>query len=360
MKTLGIFPIGLALLSTKSILTCAFSVRAVQNSRIDIASGCACTCTKLKLTKTRPTTITCTSTQLNEAALPFAGSGPRQVDMNIYNLPIEITEQEWTANLVAKTIDDDGGIFLGVKNGRECFPDVISFSVPRPPDGTGLGVLLQELAGGRGDDLGITVVSGLVEGGYLESCNVDLLPGDSITSISVLKNTKSTQVGLAENEEIISAVTECLDYDATVQAIVNLPPITSTYEELQINIKRIRRKPKIKVNLKFPPSQKKSDETIELFAGENLRLGMLVRGVQLNDPLAKRFDTKSEGNCGAGGLCRTCSVSVLRGGDLMNPQKVAEKQMLGDNPRWRLGCKTFVGYGMKEGEISLQVNPSQW
>jgi Na+-transporting NADH:ubiquinone oxidoreductase subunit NqrF len=114
------------------------------------------------------------------------------------------------------------------------------------------------------------------------------------------------------------------------------------------------------VTLKYPPSQDEKDSTLELFAGENLRLGMLVRGVKLNDPLARRFDTKSEGNCGAGGLCRTCSVSVLRGADLLNPQKPAEKQMLQDNPRWRLGCKAFVGYGMKEGEMVVQVNPNQW
>mmetsp|Transcript_28344 Transcript_28344/g.57963 ORF Transcript_28344/g.57963 Transcript_28344/m.57963 type:complete len:88 (+) Transcript_28344:324-587(+) len=87
---------------------------------------------------------------------------------------------------------------------------------------------------------------------------------------------------------------------------------------------------------------------------------MLVRGVKLNDPLAKRFDTKSEGNCGAGGLCRTCAVSVLRGGELLSPQKTAEAQMLGDEPRWRLACKAFVGYGMTEGEVTVAVNPRQW
>ncbi len=279
--------------------------------------------------------------------------------MNVYNLPLDIIEEQWTANLVAKTVDDDGGIFLGCKNGREYFPDVVSVTIPRPPEGTGLGIMLQEIAGGRGDGLGITVVSGLVESGYIERCNVDILPGDSITSISVVKNLKSAKLGLVEKEDITSAATECLGYDATVDAIVNLPP-GSEGESLVINMKRLRRKPRVKVNLKFPPSQKQKDQTIELFAGENLRLGMLVRGVKLNDPLAKRFDTKSDGNCGAGGLCRTCSVSVLRGGDLLNPQKIAEKQMLGDNPRWRLGCKAFVGYGMKEGEISLQINPRQW
>lgn len=288
--------------------------------------------------------------------------------MNVYNLPLEIIAEQWTANLIAKTVDDDGGIFLGTKNDREYFPDVLTVTVPRDPSNSnGLGIMLQEIAGGREDGLGITVVSGLVEGGWMDShCeDMDIMPGDSITSITVVK-TSTTQTnaggggGLTEQAETVSATTECLGYDQTVDAIVNLPSCVEEGESLVITLKRIRRKPVIKVHLKYPPSQKKADDTIELFAGENLRLGMLVRGVKLNDPLAKRFDTKSEGNCGAGGLCRTCSVSVLRGGDLLNPQKVAEKQMLGDNPRWRLGCKAFVGYGMKEGEISVQVNPNQW
>jgi len=80
----------------------------------------------------------------------------------------------------------------------------------------------------------------------------------------------------------------------------------------------------------------------------------------LNDELAKRFDTKSGGNCGGSALCRTCSVSVLNGGDLLNPQRVAEKQMLQDTPRWRLACKAIVGYGMKEGDMTIRVNTQQW
>jgi ferredoxin len=127
-----------------------------------------------------------------------------------------------------------------------------------------------------------------------------------------------------------------------------------------LTIKRLRRKPKVKVNLQYPPSQNEPDAQIEMFAGENLRQGMLIRGVKLNDPLAQRFDTKTGGNCGAGGLCRTCAVSIQSGGDLLNPQRVAEKQMLQDSPRWRLACKAIVGFGMQEGEMTIRVNPRQW
>lgn len=308
------------------------------------------------------------NTKLHESALPFAGTGARQVDMNQYNLPIDTIEAQWTANLVAKTINDEGGIFLGCKNDREYFIDRVKVSIPRPPEGISLGIGLYEIAGGREDGLGITIISGLVEGGYVAKCGndgVDILPGDSITCISVVRNRNqrleaTSKFGVTNQEEIIKINTECLGYDAMVGAISSLPPPSSGDELMVIDLKRVRRKPKVKVTLKYPPSQKESDTTMELFAGENLRLGMLVRGVKLNDPLAKRFDTKSGGNCGAGGLCRTCAVSVIRGGEMLNPQKVSEKQMLADTPRWRLACKAFVGYGMKEGEITLQVNPNQW
>jgi ferredoxin len=87
---------------------------------------------------------------------------------------------------------------------------------------------------------------------------------------------------------------------------------------------------------------------------------MLIRGIKLNDQLAKRFDTKNSGNCGAGGLCRTCAVSVIKGAGLLNPQRIAEQQMLQDSPRWRLACKAIVGFGMQQGEMTIRVNPRQF
>ncbi len=294
-----------------------------------------------------------------EAPIKFAGTGARQVDMNQYNLALEVIENQWIANFVEKTIDSEGGVFLAVKNNRELFVDLITVTLPRK-SGSSLGIGLHEIAGGRNDGIGITIVTELIEGGLAQSNKADILPGDSISSISVIRRKQDLESGLVDSQDIIIAETECLGYDSTVEAILGLPPMQNDNEEYTIKIKRLRRKPIVKVNLKYPPEQKVKDETIELFAGENLRLGMLVRGVKLNDPLAKRFDTKSGGNCGAGGLCRTCAVSVIRGAEFLNPQKVAEEQMLQDNPRWRLACKAFVGYGMKEGEITVQVNPRQW
>ncbi len=303
------------------------------------------------------------STKLYEAGV-FARTGPRQVDMNQYNVDLDLIQNNWVANVVTKTLDTEGGIFLGVDNDRELFADIITVTLTRKVDDSSLGIGLQELAGGRDDGVGITIVSEIIDGGLVQQAGVDIMPGDSICELSVVRNNQSLQGagGLSDSQETINAKLECLDYDHTVESILGLPTAQSDEEQYVIKLKRIRRKPIVTVNLKFPPDENKKDTSLRLFAGENLRQGMLVRGIKLNDAYAKRFDTKSgdENGCGAGGLCRTCAISVLRGNDLLNPQKVSEKQMLQDNPRWRLGCKAFVGWGMKEGDITVQVHPRQW
>lgn len=301
-------------------------------------------------------------TKLHNNLPKFSFEGPKQVDMNMYNIPIEQIEEQWVATIVPKSLDDDGGIFLSSRDQREYFVDNVVVKIKRPVDQS-LGILLQEIAGGREDGLGITVVSGLVEDGYIRSLNQDIQIGDSIAQVCLLRDAPNNEceIGLRTEQEEYVIRTECLGYDATLEAISNLPPPLSEDEILVFTLKRLRRKPKVKVNLKYPPNQKEKDCTIELFAGENLRMGLLSRSISLNDTLAKRFDGKDiGGNCGgSGGLCRTCAVSILRGGELLSPIKLSEKQMLQDNPRWRLACRAYVGNGMKEGEITIQVFPRQ-
>lgn len=283
----------------------------------------------------------------------------KMVNMNEYNLPMETIIEEWTANLTPQTDLVEEGIYLGAKSSKQIVADSVKVAFPRKPD-TGLGILLQEIAGGREDGLGITIVTGLVEGGAADKCG--LLEGDSISKISIVRKgvNKDLKTMLAETEEEISVSTECLGYDATVDSILSLPPVETDDEYFVLTAKRLRRKPKVSVKLQYPPSQKEKDVTIELFSGENLRRAMLTRGVKLNDPLSKRFDNGGSGDCGAEGSCTTCAVSVLRGGDLLSPAGIQEKQMMDDTPRWRLACKAIVGHGYKEGEMVLRVNPRQW
>ena len=302
------------------------------------------------------------STAKNVATQILQGAGPATVDLNQYNLPLEEIEQEWKAELVQKVTETTTKVALSAKS-PEHFVDTVVVRFPRRPH-QGLGVELVELAGGRADGLGITLISNIVENGA--ASGQDILPGDSIGRVRLIRSARGAAAEdatdgtkLAEEITEFVAQTECLGYDATVDVLSSLPDFSEN-DIFQVELKRLRRKPKVKVNLQYPPSQNEEDVTLELFSGENLRQGMLIRGVKLNDPLAKRFDTKNGGNCGAGGLCRTCAVSIPMGVDLLNEQRPAEKQMLADNPRWRLACKAIVGFGMQEGEMTVRVNPRQW
>ena len=354
-------------------------------------SSSICGCHSLSLSSNNPSKPSNQygDTTRNIATQVLQGAGPASVDMNDYNLPIDVIENEWTAMFVQKVDENVNKAYLTAKTNDKIFADYITYTFPRKLEtGGSLGIQLKEIAGDRDDGLGITVVEGLVPNGSADDATkfgiCDIMPGDSLTKIAIIRRSRGgdddqgKKKGIQEKEQIFSVITECLSYDSTVEQILSLPsppPATTPpgdeidiFEDyFQVTIKRLRRRPKIKIKLQYPPNQINEetgqplkDTTIELDAGENLRQGMLIRGVKLNDPLAKRFDTKSGGNCGAGGLCRTCSVVVVNGGDLLNPQRVAEQQMLADSPRWRLACKAIVGFGMKEGEMTIRVNPRQW
>jgi len=276
-------------------------------------------------------------------------------DMNIYNLAsMDEILSEWTAVIRPKSALEDEGVYLAAKS-KENFCDSLHFAVRR---NGGLGLFLTEIAGGRDDGLGITVVEEI--GGNSKGSGI--LPGDSIVSLHVSQPVAALgSDGVMETEVVQTYVsTECLGFDRTIEAIRSLPEPKSNDEMVSITVKRLRRKPKVKVNIQYPPGQRDDDICIELFAGENLRRGMLVRGIKLNDPLARRFDSGGTGDCGAEGTCATCTVNVIKGADLLSPLKEQEKQILANKPKWRMACRTVVGHGMKQGELTVQVSPRQW
>jgi 2Fe-2S iron-sulfur cluster binding domain len=270
--------------------------------------------------------------------------------MNRYNVPFETAVEQWTAVLRPPNDLQDAGIFLGCRTDKDYYVDTVKTSFQRKP-GSGLGIVLLELQSREADGVGIVVVEDVVEGGSASSS--ELIPGDSIVQIDVSNDGEATTARVQ---------TECLNYDRTIDAILSLPPGSDAadVQTVVVTAKRIRRRPKVRVTFQYPPSQRESDLTLELFAGENLRRSMLVRGIKLNDPLARRFDSGGTGDCGAEGTCATCSVSVTRGMELLNDMGTTESQILAKNPRWRMACRTVVGYGMQEGEITIRVNPKQW
>lgn len=302
----------------------------------------------------RPFTfLSSTKSSQSESSAVYAAAGTAKVDMNVYNVPLQTAADQWTAVLQSAS----GGVSLGVKNTRELFLDTLTFKIKREG---GLGMVLTEIAGGREDGLGITVVEEILQGSNADQSGI--LPGDSIIKVAIDKplETSLGKSGMSVAEERIEVATECLGFDKTIEALTSLPPPTSSEDEIMVTVKRIRKQPKIKVKVQFPPSQNEPDTTIELFAGENLRRAMLTRGIKLNDKLSERFDSGGRGDCGAEGTCATCVVSITKGMELLNTMKIQEAQILAKKPRWRMACKTIVGFGMQEGDLTIQVNPKQW
>lgn len=298
----------------------------------------------------------CRTTTPTSSFLKF---GPSESEhMNAYNLNLEDSVEKWTAKISAASSMTEEGIFLNTNDDTNYFVDTLKFDIERSIDNPSLGLSLMEVAGGRGDGIGITLIDGIIPDGNADKDTILIVPGDSISQIDVITSKTS---GMDVSENILSLATECLDYDATVEAIQSLPsPSSKEPQRISMTIKRIRRKPKIKLNLQYPPYQNEPDETITLFSGENLRRALLTRGVKLNDKFSERFDSGGIGDCGAEGTCATCAVSVTNGMELLSPISIQEEQILRKHPRWRFACKAVVGHGMTEGEITMKVNPRQW
>jgi len=304
------------------------------------------------------------------AAAQFSGTTAADgVDMNAYNLPgLDAIAQEWSAVAVPATPLQAAGVYLQARNKQEIMADTVKVRFPRLPD-TGLGLELLELAGGREDGLGITIVEGIVAGGAADGSGI--LPGDSIVQVELQRSSRSgtsdssSSLDVEETAESFAVETECLGFDKTIEALQSLPPPVAddddaVEETFVLTLKRLRRKPKVQVRLQYPPEMNEPDVSLELFAGKNLRRALLVRGTKLNDPLARRFDSGGRGDCGAEGTCATCAVAVTAGLDLLSPPGVQEAQIFRNQPRWRMTCKAVVGYGMREGELTLRVSPRQW
>jgi hypothetical protein len=276
--------------------------------------------------------------------------------MNAFNVDLDRSIESWAAFVHPTTPELEGGIRLGSSD-SELFVDTIHTSITRDEHDPNLGVKLIEISGGRTDGVGITIVESIIPGG--NAMESGILPGDSIVKLEI-KDNKPLMEPTSVMEEMHEVGLECLDYDASVGAIYSLPTPPAAGETLAITVKRLRRKPRVAVTIQHPPSHNVPDETYQLYACDNLRRAMLIRGVNLNDEHARRFDTGGTGNCGGEEICGTCVVNVVKGKELLNSMDEREAQMDRGHPDWRLSCQTIVGDGMKEGEMTIQIDPGQW
>ena len=104
-----------------------------------------------------------------------------------------------------KATTDETGAYELIPASYEYRYQEVYVEIPRTAESPGLGVLLEQFGTLDAANGGLTLVAGLVEGGNAANAGVDLLPGDSIVKAG------GTRV-------------ECLDYDATVDALMALPP----------------------------------------------------------------------------------------------------------------------------------------
>ena len=104
-----------------------------------------------------------------------------------------------------KATTDETGAYELIPASYEYQYQEVYVEIPRTAESPGLGVLLEQFGTLDAVNGGLTLVAGLVEGGNAANAGVDLLPGDSIVKAG------GTRV-------------ECLDYDATVDALMALPP----------------------------------------------------------------------------------------------------------------------------------------
>mmetsp|Transcript_7873 Transcript_7873/g.11560 ORF Transcript_7873/g.11560 Transcript_7873/m.11560 type:complete len:332 (-) Transcript_7873:332-1327(-) len=278
----------------------------------------------------------------------------RTVDPNRYNIPLEEAAELWTASVQeSNNADRKAGVpYLSAKSKDYFVDDIPSVAVSR---NGGLGLELLELAGGRDDGIGITIVSGVTKGGNAEKAGI--LPGDSIAAVSVYETESSSDskgsFGLVEETKSRVRDCECRDFDNTIDALANFPGDDA--DTVYLDIKRMRRWPKVQVQVEYPPAQCAEGvdnvRKIELFAGENLKRALQNRGIIMDDPGAPKCDY-----CGS----NACYVSISKGKALLNPMGTTEEKLMKLNKDCRLSCKTTVGYNMQEGDLKLRVNLSQW
>jgi len=267
------------------------------------------------------------------------------VDPNFYNVDLEKAADLWTVSVSADNrMDRPAGIpFLDSKS-KNYYVDDICAVVSREG---GMGIELLELAGGRDDDYGLTIISAV--SGNAERAGI--IAGDSIAGVEVnrvsLKGGSNTKV--EESREMFDC--ECRNFDTTIGLLGSFPP---EIESVTLNIKRIRRWPKVQVTVQYPPIQcadgADNEEKLELFAGENLMRALQTRGIIFEDRDAAKCDF-----CGS-----KCTVSIDMGMQLMNPMGLTEEKLMKRNPKCRLSCKTVVGYNMQEGDVRLRINLNEW
>jgi len=149
-------------------------------------------------------------------------------------------------------------------------------------------------------------------------------------------------------------ILEAAPYDATVEAIGKALRATPPGMPITLTLGRIVRRGRALITAVEPDG---SESQFVCYEGENLRMGLLRRGLRLNDQSARRYDNKpaGTGDCGGNGLCATCVVSVLNGGANLTPKRPSEANLLSNVARWRQSCRAYVQCPADETDVEVRI-----
>ena len=223
-----------------------------------------------------------------------------------------------------KATTDEKGAYELIPASYEYRYQEVYVEIPRTAESPGLGVLLEQFGTLDAQNGGLTLVAGLVEGGNAANAGVDLLPGDSIVKAG------TTRV-------------ECLDYDATVDALMALPPAPAP---AGLMVKRLVKVPFVNIKVMFPRDEGKEDVTFKMRRGASLRAELLRNRVDMPTCC-------EDMNC----LCN-CAVQVRKGAAVLEPPSTQEAQMIKKEPYWRLTCRACVARDAEDGsELVIRVRP---
>ena len=199
----------------------------------------------------------------------------------------------------------------------------VEVEVTRTIESPGLGIMLEEY-GSSDDGAGLTLVTGLVEGGNAANAATALLPGDAIVSAC------GTNI-------------EGFNYDRTIDALCSLPAAPAP---VLLTVKRLRKVPVVTCTVMFPPEEGREDATIRLYPGQRVRQMLMMSGIpglgSCNDDLQ---------------CCKSCGMLIRKGKALLDPAKTQEKQMLAREPAWRLTCRAIIGPLEKDEEMVIRIRP---
>lgn len=149
-------------------------------------------------------------------------------------------------------------------------------------------------------------------------------------------------------------ILEAAPYDATVEAIGNALSATPPGAPITLTLGRIVRRGRALVTAVDTDG---SESQFVCYEGENLRMGLLRRGLRLNDQTARRYDNKpaGTGDCGGNGLCATCVVSVLNGAGNLTPKRPSESNLLKRVARWRQSCRAYIQCPDDETDVEVRI-----